>query len=126
MINLRNIPDGKITRAVREGLELRGKLLADGMSQEAADEIVGAGLKAVWQSDRAEPWHYYCEKCKDSGMVIVRPSYTEQRRLVQMYGDDPAHQDYMAQCDPCHWRDRERGRRIEREQTQARRQGSRR
>ncbi len=103
------IPDGKISRAVREGLELRAKLLADGVDEAEADRIVGQGLKGAWLG-RDEPWHYFCEKCKDSGWIIVPPSYWELQRLERMYGEHPQHQDYMQACDPCHWRERQRKR----------------
>jgi hypothetical protein len=106
------IPDGKISRAIREGLILRKRLIADGLSPYEADQIVGQGLKGAWaHGERTEPWHSVCERCKDSGWIIVKPSYMEQKRLQRLYGDDPQHQDYMQACDPCRWREQEREKR---------------
>lgn len=109
------IPDGKISRAIREGLVLRAQLIRDGMDEVEVDRIVGQGLKGAWrqstQSDRDEPWHSLCRKCNDSGWLIVEPSYMEKQRLVRMYGPDPQYQSYMQACDPCLWREREREKR---------------
>jgi hypothetical protein len=104
------IPDGKISRAVAEGLKLRGELLAGGMAQEEADRIVGQGLKAAW-AGRDEPWHYYCEKCTDTGWIIEPPGYAARQRLERLYGANAQAQDYMQACDPCHWRDKKRAER---------------
>lgn len=109
------IPDGLISRAVREGLILRKQLLADGMAEAEADRIVGHALKKAWQtsvkSEREDPWHYYCAHCKDTGWIIGPPSAQEQQRLQCLYGDNPQHQDYMTKCDPCRWIERERAQR---------------
>lgn len=111
------IPDGKISRAVREGLILRKKLLDGGMDQAEADRIVGQGLKGAWQSgnERTEPWHSLCRTCNDSGWIIVEPSYVEKQRLTRMYGDPSKCQSYMRACDPCPWREQEREKRQQRE-----------
>jgi hypothetical protein len=110
------IPDGKISRAIREGLALRKRLLADGMPEAEVDAIVGQGLKGAWQDSTKRvgderDWTYRCGKCCDSGWIIVKPSYMEQKRLARLYGDNASHQDYMQACDPCRWREDEREKR---------------
>lgn len=114
------IPDGLISRAIREGIMLRRKLIDGGMSQADADQIVGQGLKAAWEQSRkmdcAEDTGYYrCPKCHDSGWLIVKPSYMEQKRIARLYGDDAKTQDYMQKCDPCAWLEHERAQRREKE-----------
>ena len=113
-MTFKNLPDGKITRAVVAAIAKREKLVAEGMDVEVIDTLIGADLKAVWQASRNEPWHYYCERCKDSGMIVVQPTYVEQKRLARLYGDNPQYQDYMQPCDPCHWRDMQRANRSSR------------
>lgn len=102
------IPDGKISRAIREGLDLRGKLLADGMAEEEADRIVGQGLKAAWQDSTGEStraWFYYCDRCKDTGWIEVEPNWPRLRRL---YGADAPRIPDFRKCDPCRWQNRQR------------------
>jgi hypothetical protein len=101
--------DGKISRAVREGLELRQKLLVDGMPETEADRIIGQGLKAAWgdsigQNTRS-PWAYYCYPCKDTGWIEIEPDRHRLRRLYGEGGHVPA---FYRKCEPCHWQDRER------------------
>lgn len=113
------LPDGVISRSVREGLKLRRQLLDDGTPEHEADRIVGQGLKAAWEhstgraSDAEITGKYLCGKCFDSGWLIVQPSYLERKRLAHLYGDNPQHQDYMAKCEPCPWIDSERRKRRE-------------
>lgn len=107
------VPDGKISRAVREGLTLRAKLLADGMEESEADEIIGQGLKGAWgnsigQSGRV--WHYYCERCKDTGWSEIAP---DAERLDRLYGPGGAAHSAHVKCDPCPWQERERRQRDE-------------
>lgn len=109
------IPDGKISRAIREGLLLRKQMIADGTPIEEVDRVVGVALKRAWQdsvkSDRTDPWRYYCSACKDTGWRHARPTYVEQQRLERLYGDDPQHQGYVVKCDPCPWMEMEREKR---------------
>lgn len=102
------VPDGKISRAVREGLELREKMLADGMDELEVDRIVGKGLQAAWgdsigQSGRF--WGYYCNECKDTGWIETAPDVERIRRL---YGEDGACHPFYLKCDPCRWQNSER------------------
>lgn len=115
------IPDGKIHRAVAAAIKMRETLIADGMAEPEVDRVVGEGLKAAWTDSLGgslpnEPWYYVCEKCKDNGVIVVQPSYMELKRLTRMYGENPQDQDYMAVCDPCAYRDRERTRRQQEQQ----------
>lgn len=116
------VPDGKISRAVREGLILRKQLLADGVPEEEADRIVGQGLKGAWEhkTGRTDPWHYYCDHCKDTGWRLTRPTYVEMQRLIRLYGEDPQYQPYYVKCEPCKYVDRQR---EERRQQQGRLEG---
>lgn len=115
------LPDGLISRAVREGLELREKLLADGMDIAEADRIVGEGLRAAWiQSTQRftageRIWHYYCQRCRDSGWIGVDPDVP---RLQRLYGTDAAMIPDHRKCDPCPWQHKERESR-QRQQRQA-------
>lgn len=102
------IPDGKISRAVREGLELRGKLLADGMDETEADRIVGQGLKAAWQDSVGNierSWGFYCNQCQDTGWIEVAP---DVQRLNRLYGANGAAHPFYKKCEPCRWQNRQR------------------
>lgn len=113
-------PIGRMAPAILEAVKRREKLIASGTSESDASRIAGEDLRAAWGSDRTEPWHYYCEKCCDSGMVVVKPTYFEMQRLIRLYGPNPVYQDYMAPCDPCSYREREREKRRHVDETQTR------
>lgn len=107
------IPDGKISRAVRDGLELRTKLLADGMDETEADRIVGQGLKSAWADSIGQSgrfWGYYCDRCHDSGWYEIA---SDVERLNRLYGENGAAHPVYAKCDPCRWQTRERENRAE-------------
>lgn len=102
------IPDGKISRAVREGIALREKLLADGMDEQVADTIVGQGLKAAWSDSVGQSgrhWGYYCNTCRDTGWRMV-PG--DEERWKTLYGADAVCPDFARKCEPCNWQNRER------------------
>lgn len=103
--------EGPITKALREAVELRRGLMADGTPEHEADHIVGQGLKAVLANPRPEPWHFYCQRCRDTGWINVDPSPQEHARIVAMYGDASHAAGYLSACDPCVWRQREREKR---------------
>ena len=81
------IPDGIISRAVREAIELRGKLITGGMLEPEADRIVGEGLQAAWvQSTKRftsgeRIWSYYCTRCHDTGWIECLPDMARLRKL---------------------------------------------
>lgn len=103
--------EGPITKALREGLKLRQRLLADGTTEVEADRIVGQGLKAVLENPRKETWRFLCVACRDTGMVEAQPSEDEMARLIKLYGPNPQYQSYVIPCEPCRWRQREREKR---------------
>lgn len=108
--------EGPITKALKEGLKLRAQLIADGTPEREADRIVGQGLKAVLQNPRPEPWHFLCERCRDTGFVNVEPSEDERRRLTRLYGPNPQTQGYVEKCEPCRWTQTEREKRRTRDE----------
>lgn len=113
------IPDGLISRAVREGLARRKDLIAEGRTEAEADLLVGRDLKRAWEVSTKQPsaaedtGHYLCGKCFDSGWIVTKPTYWTQITLKRMYGENPQSQDYMTKCDPCAWIESERRKRQE-------------
>jgi hypothetical protein len=105
------VKDGPITKALLEAVALRKQLIADGMPPEAADKIVGQGLKAVLSNPRPEGWKFYCEHCRDTGWINVRPSIEEEARLTALYGSPDKAQGYVSKCEPCKWIQMEREKR---------------
>lgn len=100
--------DGPITTALKAGIELRAKLIADGTPEHEADHIVGQGLKAVMGNPRNQAWRFYCERCRDTGMMEVVP---DLERMTKLYGPNPQMQPTYRPCEPCLWRTREREKR---------------
>jgi hypothetical protein len=94
---------GTITKALEEAIDLRQQLLAGGMGVREVDQRIGQSLKAVLGASRAFPWRFYCERCRDTGAVVVEPSADELTRLVRLYGDEPPHAGYVVKCEPCKW-----------------------
>lgn len=113
------IPDGLISRAVREGLVKRKALIDAGRTEAEADLLVGQDLKRAWEVSSKQPstaddtGKYLCGKCFDSGWIVTKPTYWTQIKLKRLYGENPQHQDYMTKCDPCAWIDSERRKRQE-------------
>ncbi len=108
------IPDGKISRGVREGLAMRATLLKMGTPEADVDRQVGQVLKRAWQASLQSTrtvWHYVCARCKDTGWVNVDPSVEELERLTSLYGPGPPHEGYVIRCEPCLWNQREREKR---------------
>lgn len=108
------VPDGKISRAVRDGLALRDKFIADGMDETEINRIIGEGLKGAWQDSLGQQagrvWRYLCDCCKDTGWSEIAP---DRERLDRLYGDGGAAHPAYVKCDPCPWQNRERERRAE-------------
>lgn len=52
---------------------MRPKLVAE-LGQVEADRILGAGLKEAFHAigARREPWHLYCEECRDTGWIVTQ------------------------------------------------------
>lgn len=110
------IPDGLISRAVRQGIAKRRELIDAGTPEPEADRIVGADLKAAWERSSKAPCEeergfYVCKACHDSGWIVVTPTYYEQIRLKRVYGENPQTQSHMRKCDPCPYLEREREKR---------------
>lgn len=106
------IADGKITRAVKEGLETRARLIAEGTDEVDADRIVGESLRRAWGNSIGQDgreWRYYCERCKDTGWSEIAP---DGARLDRLYGPGGASHPFYVKCEPCAWQNRERDRRV--------------
>lgn len=102
---------GRITQALEDAVDLRQKLIADGMPAAEADAHVGRGLKDILGAQREHPWRFYCEHCRDTGWVNVTPSDQEIARLTRLYGDATSHAGYVVKCQPCKWMEMERQKR---------------
>lgn len=98
--------EGPITKALMAAVDLRRKMLDDGMSAAEVDRIVGQGLQSVLGSQRE--WRFYCEHCRDTGWINVRPSPEEEARLLRLYGSVDQAQGYVVKCEPCKWNQMQR------------------
>ena len=115
MSYFRDLPKSKpgpITRALTEAIALRKQLLADGVPEAEADQIVGKGLKAVLGNPRANAWHFYCDRCHDTGWVEVEP---DAFRMERLYGPKGSAQPTYRKCEPCRYLEREREKRRDRD-----------
>lgn len=54
-------------QAIRDAIELRKKLKAEGVSN--LDATFEAAIRALWPFTRE--WHYYCDVCNDTGLEIL-------------------------------------------------------
>ena len=102
---------GEISAALEDAVKLRRQLIDDGTPATEADHIVGQGLKAVLGAQRADPWRFYCEHCRDTGWINVTPSAEAQARLRKLYGASDQHAGYLVKCEPCKWNDMQRAER---------------
>lgn len=103
--------DGPITRALIDAVTMRRQMLDAGHLPEYVDREIGKGLKAVLGNKRADPWRFFCERCRDTGWSPVRPSPETEAKIEAMYGDKDAQQGYSVKCDPCPYLQREREKR---------------
>ena len=110
--------DGPITKALHEAVRRRAELLKQGLDEFDVDREIGEKLKSVLGNPRQAPWRFLCERCRDTGWVLVDPSDEEMERLVRLYGPNPKYQDYAVRCDDstCRYIMREREMRRTREQ----------
>ena len=53
------------------------QLRAQGGTRQEVAALMLSGLKTFWPQGRAEPWHYLCERCDDTGWAPTR--YQHQR-----------------------------------------------
>ena len=107
-------PDGPITKALLDAVQMRGQMLDAGHPAAEVDRLVGVGLKALLGYQRSEPWRFYCEHCRDTGWIDVMPSLAEEALLIRLYGNTTDHQGYASACEPCKWRQMEREKRRKR------------
>jgi hypothetical protein len=64
------LDDKRLSQLVEEALQARDRMRADGVSE--ADIAAGFErlVRDAWPTGRE--WHYYCEQCQDTGLVIYR------------------------------------------------------
>ncbi len=105
---------GPLATAIAEALRLRDKLKADG----ASETDIAAGLERLvrdaWPKGRE--WHYYCDECNDTGLIIrvcrlgdrcngistrvdhFRDTPGKYRRLCAMHPDSDYTHEYGMPC----------------------------
>lgn len=106
--------DGQLSRTFTEAMRLWDAMKTDGISLAERLSILTKTLRAAWPFVRE--WHYLCERCDDSGLVlaICRRGYRcngismrtdgpgqlpgKYRRLCAMHPDSDYEHEYGTAC----------------------------
>lgn len=62
-------PEPGLSAAVRYAASVASRMRLDGATEAECLSVLEGALRASWPRGRAEPWHYLCETCDDTGWV---------------------------------------------------------
>ena len=80
--------DATLGAVIRETLRLREQMRAQGATPAEQDAYVERVVRASWPQERA--WHYLCEECRDTGLVIVVCAHGRRCHGLSTRTDTPA------------------------------------
>lgn len=61
---------GTLAQTIREALEMRERMKADGATWEALDVAMERTVRAAWPKGRETAWMYLCPECRDYGLIM--------------------------------------------------------
>lgn len=61
---------GPLATAVREAIQIRDQMKAEGVTGEALNEGLEGVLRDLWPKGRAEAWRDLCPECRDYGLIM--------------------------------------------------------
>ena len=61
---------GVLAQTILGAMKIRDQMKAQGSTREELDHYMEGVVRTAWPKQRAEPWHYLCDKCRDTGLVI--------------------------------------------------------
>ncbi len=80
---------GELARAVLGAVKIRRQMRDDGASVEECDKYLEGVLRASWPKGRVETWHYMCQECRDTGLVMHECTPTNRCDGISTRVDHP-------------------------------------
>jgi hypothetical protein len=69
---------GVLAQTILGAMKIRDQMKTQGLSREELDRYMEGVVRTAWPRQRAEPWHYLCDRCRDTGLEIVECSTTHR------------------------------------------------
>ena len=63
--------EGSLGSLIMQAVALSSRMKADGATDAERFAVIEANLRQFWPRRRQEPWHYACEACRDTGLIIA-------------------------------------------------------
>ncbi len=69
---------GELAQTVLGAVKIRRQMRDDGASVEECDHYLEGVLRSSWPKGRVEQWHYLCDECRDTGLVMLECTPTNR------------------------------------------------